>query len=87
MSNVTTNILQDTAKNINKEYSQNGFGNGASGYIVIVLCVCAIVITIYYIIKSIKKMQRIEKYQKIYKTNCLQCFKIHQQNSMKKCIK
>lgn len=55
MNNITTTILQDTAKNINKEYSQNGFGNGASGYIVIVLCVCAITIAIYYIIKSIKK--------------------------------
>ena len=55
MNNITTTILQDTAKNINKEYSQNGFGNGASGYIVIVLCICAIAIAIYYIIKSIKK--------------------------------
>ena len=25
MNNITTTILQDTAKNINKEYSQNGF--------------------------------------------------------------
>ena len=48
MNNITTTILQDTAKNINKEYSQNGFGNGASGYIVIALCVCAIAIAIYY---------------------------------------
>ena len=87
MNSITTTILQDTAKNINKEYSQNGFGNGASGYIVIVLCVCAITIAVYYIIKSIKKMQKIEKHQKIYKMNYLQCFKIHQPNSMKKCIK
>lgn len=55
MENITKTVIQNSAKEFNEQYQQNGFGSGASGYIVLVLCICAIVLTIYYIINSIKK--------------------------------
>ena len=83
MNNVTTNILQDTAKNIIKNILKMDLGMEQVD--IVIVYGKAIAIAIYYIIKLLKNADDRE-ISKISKMNCLQCFKIHQLSNMKKCI-
>ena len=46
--------IQSTAKEVIKQYNTNGFGNGASGYLIILLAACAIGLAVIYIVKSMR---------------------------------
>ena len=46
--------IQSTTKEVIKHYNANGFGNGASGYLIILLAACTIGLTVMYIIKSMR---------------------------------
>ena len=55
-----------TLQNVNKQYNENGFGSGASGYLIIIFAIACMIGMLYYIRKKEKESQEDKKVDREY---------------------